>query len=132
MVQTGRALAQDPRNRGKAEKASSIFDIRQRLVIFDGSYETYYGPSFRFPRAVQNISLSAGTRLNSLTDSARPGEFIALWGTGLSAAPGDQTAGPVPGPLNIPALAVFGRWKAREDYLCRKVRLLCGNGPDRL
>ena len=28
----GRALAQDPRNRGKAEKASSIFDIRQRLV----------------------------------------------------------------------------------------------------
>jgi hypothetical protein len=29
----GRALAQDPRNRGKAEKASSIFDIRQRLVI---------------------------------------------------------------------------------------------------
>lgn len=29
----GRALAQDVRNRGKAEKASSIFDIRQRLVI---------------------------------------------------------------------------------------------------
>jgi hypothetical protein len=29
----GRALAQDPRNRGKAEKASSIFDIRQRLVV---------------------------------------------------------------------------------------------------
>jgi hypothetical protein len=29
----GRALAQDPRNRGKAEKASSIFDIRHRLVV---------------------------------------------------------------------------------------------------
>ncbi len=29
----GRALAQDVRNRGKAEKASSIFDIRQRLVV---------------------------------------------------------------------------------------------------
>ena len=77
------------------------------FAIFDGAYEDDPGPSFRFARAVQNVSLGAGTRLNSLADSARPGELVVLWGTGLGAAPADEAAGPIPGATNIAGLAVF-------------------------
>ena len=105
---------------GRESPAEQIHIAERGFAIFDGTYESYLGPSFRFPRALQNVSLTGGTRLNSLVDAARPGEFVSLWGTGLGAAPGNEAAGPIPAALSIPALAVFvGGKTARIVYAGR-------------
>ena len=92
---------------GRESPPNQIHIAERGFAIFDGTYEDDPGPSFRFPRAVQNVSFSGNTRLNSLIDSARPGEFVVLWGTGRGAAPGNEAAGPIPAGLNIAGFAVF-------------------------
>jgi uncharacterized protein (TIGR03437 family) len=90
------------------ESAPHPIRIAERgFAIFDGTYEDDPGPSFRFPRAVQNVTVGAGTRLNSLADSARPGGLVVLWGTGLGATPANEAAGPAPGAMTIAGLTVF-------------------------
>ena len=73
--------------------------------MYDTAYEAPdFSPS---QRAVQNISPLGQVSLNSLTNPARPGQWVALWGTGLGAAPGDEALQPIPGHLARPGLQVF-------------------------
>ncbi|MCC6538894.1 MAG: hypothetical protein IT162_15175 [Bryobacterales bacterium] len=47
--------------------------------------------------SVQNIDAAGNAALNSAAHPLRPGQLATLWATGLGRAPGDETAGPIPG-----------------------------------
>src|ERR1041384_235930 len=54
------------------------------------------------PALLQNLN-AGGQPMNTLTEPARPGQRVVLWGTGLGAVHGDEAAGPIPGDLNAGA-----------------------------
>jgi len=49
------------------------------------------------PASVQNIDAAGNAVLNSAARPLRPGQLATLWATGLGPAPGNETAGPIPG-----------------------------------
>lgn len=59
------------------------------------------------PAILQFVSGSA-VELNDLLHPAAPGAIAILWGTGLGAAIGDETSGPVPGDLGLNAEVYVG------------------------
>jgi uncharacterized protein (TIGR03437 family) len=61
------------------------------------------------PAIAQNFVSQTSTPLNSLVNSAKPGQTMILWGSGLGPVTGDETAGPLPGALaTLDALYVGG------------------------
>ncbi len=58
------------------------------------------------PALAQNFRSETDQPVNSLLAPAKPGQVVTLWGTGLGAVKGDESAGPQPGDLN-PGLHLF-------------------------
>jgi len=83
----------------------------QGFAVYSGSWcGEGFSPSnasFCIDRAVQNIDAAGTVSSNSLVVPARPGQLVTLWGSGLGFAPGDEAAGPIPGPLQIPGFQVL-------------------------
>src|SRR5215467_4020599 len=53
----------------------------------------------RGPAVVQNFVSPTQVPVNTILNSATPGQTLILWGTGLGPAAGDDSAGPLPGAL---------------------------------
>ena len=107
---------------GQASQPDRIRVVRRRFGLYSGEYTPpgYLAPSFFVPRAVQNVYSAHDTPLNSFVSPARPGQLAVLWGTGLGAGAGDESAGPIPGDLQIAGLQVFvGNKSARIIYAGR-------------
>jgi uncharacterized protein (TIGR03437 family) len=56
---------------------------------------------------VQNLDEAGGVQENTFEHSAKPGQLIGLWGTGLGPVAGDEASGPLPAALTIPGLKVL-------------------------
>jgi len=97
--------------------------VERQLRLYDGSWcrnaTPVARPSFCVGRAVQNLGLEGAVE-NTLATAAKPGQLIALWGTGLGAVRGDEAAGPVAGHMEIAGLAVMvGNQRAKVVYAGR-------------
>lgn len=96
---------------GRASVPYRLHVVERQVGIYDGSWcrssPERRPPSFCVPRAVQNVDSGGTVSVNSLVTPARPGQLVALWGTGLGLAPGNEAAGPIPGLLEIPGLQVL-------------------------
>ncbi len=55
-------------------------------------------------------------RAGTITDSARPGELWDIWGAGVGAAPGDESAGPLPADLPYSVQVFVGGVEAQVVY----------------
>jgi uncharacterized protein (TIGR03437 family) len=107
---------------GQASPPDAIRVVGRRFGIYSGEFTPpgYLAPSVYVPRAVQNLNSANDVTLNSLVSPAQPGQPIVLWGTGLGAAAGDESAGPIPGDLKIAGMQVFvGNKPARILYAGR-------------
>ncbi len=117
---------------GQVSPPDPIRIVGRRFGIYSGEFTPpgYLTPSVFVPRAVQNHNSTDDATLNSLVSPARPGQPVVLWGTGLGAAAGDESAGPLPGDLQIPGLQVLvGGKSARILYAGRSG---CCAGMDQL
>jgi uncharacterized protein (TIGR03437 family) len=71
------------------------------------------------PAIAQNFVSQTSTPLNTLANSATPGQTIILWGTGLGPVTGDETAGPQPGALPFLDSLYVGGAQASVRYAGR-------------
>src|SRR5215471_11989213 len=71
------------------------------------------------PAIAQNFVSQSSTPLNSLINSATPGQTVILWGTGLGPVTGDETSGPLPGALNFLDTLYVGGTQAFVRYAGR-------------
>jgi uncharacterized protein (TIGR03437 family) len=81
------------------------------------------------PAIAQNFVNQTSTPLNSLISSATPGQTMILWGTGLGPVNGDETAGPLPGPLGFLDSLYVGGVQANVRYAGRSG---CCTGIDQI
>jgi uncharacterized protein (TIGR03437 family) len=76
------------------------------------------------------IFTDANNRANLLNNSARPGQVLNLWGTGIGPVSGNESAGPLPGNLpNVPVEVWVGDRQASVSY---KGRSGCCIGVDQI
>ncbi|MCZ2076774.1 MAG: hypothetical protein HUU41_13120 [Bryobacteraceae bacterium] len=69
------------------------------------------------PAILQNYISQTEAPLNNATTSARPGQVVILWGTGLGPVTGNEAAGPLPGNITGSDLRVFvGGREAAVQY----------------
>jgi uncharacterized protein (TIGR03437 family) len=96
---------------GQTSEPYKIRVVERLFRLYDGSWcgpSAFPSmPSFCVPRAVQNVGSTGDVTPNGLLTPTRPGQLIALWGTGLGVAPGDEHSGPIPGNLRVPGLQVM-------------------------
>jgi uncharacterized protein (TIGR03437 family) len=59
------------------------------------------------PAAAQNVAADGSLSLNTLINSAQPGQTVVLWGTGAGPVSGNEAAGPLPGNLSAFNLTVY-------------------------
>jgi uncharacterized protein (TIGR03437 family) len=109
---------------GRTSEPYKIRVVERLFRFYDGSWcgpsAFPATPSFCVPRAVQNIESSSAVTSNSLLTPAKPGQLVALWGTGLGVAPGDERSGPIPGMIRVPSLQVIiGNRRAEILYTGR-------------
>ncbi len=71
------------------------------------------------PAIVQNFVSQTSTPLNSIANSATPGQTVILWGSGLGPVNGDETAGPLPGALGTVDAVYVGGIQANLRYAGR-------------
>ncbi|MGH9722496.1 MAG: hypothetical protein ACRD8O_19980 [Bryobacteraceae bacterium] len=71
------------------------------------------------PGVVQNFVSATDQPLNRLNASARPGQTLILWGTGLGPVSGNEAAGPRPGNLTVPTELYAGGQRAVLSYAGR-------------
>jgi uncharacterized protein (TIGR03437 family) len=121
-VPLGRGLLKVTYN-GKVSSAKPVRIVECSFGIFSRN-QGGSGPGI-----VQNYVSPTELRLNGLTQPARPGQVEILWGTGLGAAEGDETAGPVPGEVAIPVEVLVGGRSAKVLY---KGRSGCCAGIDQI
>ena len=82
------------------------------------------------PGIFQNVNSGTDQPVNSFVASAKPGQAIILWGTGLGPAPGNEAAGPIPGDLtSIPVEVYVGGKLATVTY---RGRSGCCSGIDQI
>ncbi|MCC6366475.1 MAG: hypothetical protein IT165_23400 [Bryobacterales bacterium] len=109
------------------DQVSEPYEIRvveRYFRLYDGSW---CGPSafsnppgFCSPRMVENVSPDGDAIPNTFMAPARPGQLVALRGTGLGFAPGDEQSRPIPDNLTFPALRAFiGTQQAKVVYAGR-------------
>ena len=68
----------------------------------------------------QNIGADGAWQANGFATPARPSQLMVLWGTGLGAVQGDESAGPAPSPASGAGVEVwFGLVRARVLYAGR-------------
>lgn len=65
---------------------------------------------------IQNFESQTSTPLNTLRNSARPGQVAILWGTGLGPITADDAAGPAPGDLGTDVALWIGGVRASILY----------------
>ena len=101
------------------------------ITVLAGSFGTFTrnsqgsGPSW-----VQNFVSNTDQPFNSLIDSARPGQAVTLWGTGLGAVSGNEAGQPLPGNLaNVNVRVLVG---GREATLLYRGRSGCCVGVDQI
>ena len=82
------------------------------------------GPAIAF-----NYVSAIDQPLNSVLTPARPGQVVTLWGTGLGPVAGDETAGPLPGDLDVRMNVQVAGIPARVLY---KGRSGCCAGIDQI
>ena len=68
------------------------------------------------PGIAQNFNSAADQPVNSLIATAKPGQVITLWGTGLGPANGPDNVAPTAGDLPIPVEVYIGGKLARRLY----------------
>lgn len=71
------------------------------------------------PAVIQNANTSTDLRVNTVTESAKPGQLVILWGTGLGAVQGNEAAGPLPGALTVDTKVYVGGQSAAVTYAGR-------------
>ena len=82
------------------------------------------------PGIFQNVNSGTDQPVNSYVASAKPGQAIIIWGTGLGSAPGNEAGGPIPGDLtNIPIEVYVGGKLAAVTY---RGRSGCCSGIDQI
>ena len=83
------------------------------------SFSLYWNASTKLARA-HNVNPGADWAGNSFTETARPGQLMVLWGTGLGRVAGDEAAGPLPADLGTADVEVLvGGKRARILYAGR-------------
>lgn len=90
-----------------------------------GLYSIYAGAG---PGIFQNFISPTEQPINSLLTTARPGQVVTLWGTGLGAVASDTTA-PAAGDLPTPVEVFVGTQPARKLYSGRSP---CCAGSDQI
>jgi uncharacterized protein (TIGR03437 family) len=95
---------------GQVGGKTRIQVVKSQFGIYTEEYAAF--PFGEARRTVQNVSASGDVTVNSYLNPARPGQPVVLWGTGLGAAPGDETAGLPAVDLQIPVLQVILGGKA--------------------
>ena len=73
------------------------------------------------PLIVQNFNSATDQPVNSLVESAHPGQSEILWGNGLGAISGDDSVPPAGGDMNIPVDVFVGGKPADVAYKGRTV-----------
>ncbi len=68
------------------------------------------------PAVAQNAEGGANLPFNALTQPARPGQTVTLWGTGLGPAARDEASGPLPGDLASSVEVFVGGLPAAVSY----------------
>lgn len=69
------------------------------------------------PAILQNYNSQTDAPFNNATTSARPGQVVILWGTGVGPVTGDEAAGALPGDITGSDLRVFvGGREAAVQY----------------
>ncbi len=82
------------------------------------------------PGVLQNVNSQTDRPLNSVTQSAQPGQVVILWGTGLGPVTGDETTGPLPG--DIPNLNVHVWVGGKDAAIQYRGRSGCCTGDDQI
>jgi uncharacterized protein (TIGR03437 family) len=83
----------------------------------------------RGPAVVQNFINQSLTPINTVMNSATPGQTVILWGTGLGPVAGDESAGTVPGALSGLDSVLVGGQAANVRFAGRTV---CCAGIDEI
>jgi uncharacterized protein (TIGR03437 family) len=79
--------------------------------VIPGSFGIFTRSQNGRGRAIlQNVQPNSDLAVNDLTESAHPGQTVILWGTGLGAVSGDESAGPLPGANFNPQIYVGGQF----------------------
>lgn len=81
------------------------------------------------PGVFQNANSGTDQPVNTLTQPARPGQLVIIWGTGLGPVTGNEAAGPVPGDLSTNVEVYVGGKLATVTY---KGRSGCCAGIDQI
>lgn len=81
------------------------------------------------PAVVQNVNSETDRPVNSILESARPGQAMILWGTGLGPIQGSDRGTPPTGDLNQPIEVLVGGRRANVLY---KGRSGCCAGIDQI
>lgn len=81
------------------------------------------------PAIIQNFVTQTELPVNAITDTARPGQTVILWGTGLGPVSGNEAAGPLPGDLPADVQVFVGGQQASIAY---KGRSGCCAGLDQI
>jgi uncharacterized protein (TIGR03437 family) len=71
------------------------------------------------PAVAQNFVSQSQLPVNTILNSATPGQTIVLWGTGLGPVAGDESAGPLPGALPFLDTLLIGGQTAIVRYAGR-------------
>lgn len=71
------------------------------------------------PAVIQNVDSPTETPVNTLYRSARPGQYVILWGTGLGPVQGNEAAGPVAGEFAHITEVYVGTQRANVYYAGR-------------
>jgi uncharacterized protein (TIGR03437 family) len=81
------------------------------------------------PAVVQNVNSESDRPVNTILNSAKPGQAMILWGTGLGAIQGPDNGAPPVGSLNQPIEVLVGGRPANVIY---KGRSGCCAGVDQI
>ena len=71
------------------------------------------------PAVIQNAESPTETPVNTIYRSARPGQYVILWGTGLGPVQGNEAAGPVAGEFAHITVVWVGTQRANVYYAGR-------------
>ncbi|MSO20201.1 MAG: hypothetical protein EXQ56_06995 [Acidobacteria bacterium] len=101
------------------------------IIVLAGSFGTFTrNQGGTGPSIIQNFITEANQPFNTLVESARPGQVVTLWGTGLGPVTGNEAGQPLPGNLsNVNARLFVG---GRETPITYRWRSGCCVGIDQV
>ena len=78
---------------GQASSPAPVTVVRSSFGIFS------LNQAGNGPGVIQNYNSATDAPVNTIAETARPGQAVILWGTGLGPVSGNEAAGPLPGEL---------------------------------